>query len=220
MPRAVGEKPGGVPSTKPTFSWPGRRGDREVLRGVVASLSAAARGVSDTLPSNRAKCSLRGALRGGSAASGSACIGRRAGRYGESAALPRWAEVKPGFPHVVRIRTDIFLRRGKCPGCRVRWGETGRSTFHKTNLLLVRAAPGAGKSCAGRPRPCPPPHAAFRTLCPQTGRSVRSEAHYAAAVPRLARPASGGEPCKTGERAALFLLCPPRRPLAPSAALC
>ena len=303
MPRAVGEKPGGVPSTKPTFSWPGRRGDREVLRGVVASLSAAARGVSDTLPSNRAKCSLRGALRGGSAASGSACIGRRAGRYGESAALPRragaehlpqnqpslgpggagfgavlrgaaaplsaaargvsdtlhgasaacslrgalrggsaasgsacigrragrygesaalprWAEVKPGFPHVVRIRTDIFLRCGKCPRCRVRWGETGRSTFRETNLLLARAAPGTGKFCAGWPRHCPPPHAAFRTRCTRTVQRVRSEAHYAAAVPRLARSASGGEPCKTGERAALFLLCPRRRPLAPSAALC
>ena len=52
----------------------------EVLRGAAAPLSAAARGVSDTLPSSRAMCSLRGALRGGSAASGSACIGRRAGQ--------------------------------------------------------------------------------------------------------------------------------------------
>ena len=75
-----GEKPGEAPSSKPTFSWPGRRGDREVLRGVVASLSAAARDVSDTLPSHRAACSLRGALRGGNAAAGSACIGRKAGQ--------------------------------------------------------------------------------------------------------------------------------------------
>ena len=62
---------------------------------------------------------------------------------------------------------------------------------------------GTGKFCAGWSRPCPPPHAAFRTLCPQTGQSVRSEAHYAAAVPRLARPASGGGPGKAGESAAL-----------------
>ena len=62
---------------------------------------------------------------------------------------------------------------------------------------------GTGKFCAGWSRPCPPPHAAFRTLCPQTGQSVRSEAHYAAAVPRLVRPASGGGPGKTGESAAL-----------------
>ena len=52
----------------------------EDLRGAAAALSAAARGVSDTLHSRRAACSLRGALRGGSAASGSACIGRRAGQ--------------------------------------------------------------------------------------------------------------------------------------------
>ena len=60
-----------------------------------------------------------------------------------------------------------------------------------------------GNLGAGRPRPCPPPHAAFRTLCPQAGQSVRSEAHYAAAVPRLVRPAPGGGPGKTGESAAL-----------------
>ena len=76
---------------------------------------------------------------------------RAAGRakQGERAALPHWAEAEPGFPHVVRIRTDIFLRRGKCPGCRVRWGETGRSTFRQTNLLLARAARGPGSFARG-----------------------------------------------------------------------
>ena len=76
----------------------------EVLREVAAPLSAAARGVSDTLPSNRAKCSLRGALRGGSAASGSACIGRQAEQNGAerrpfrpvfSPAFPRPAPASP-----------------------------------------------------------------------------------------------------------------------------
>ena len=71
------------------------------------------------------------------------------GRTGERAALSRWAEAEPGFPHVVRIRTDIFLRRGKCPRCRVRWGETGRSTFRQTNLLLARAALRSGEVLRG-----------------------------------------------------------------------
>ena len=62
---------------------------------------------------------------------------------------------------------------------------------------------GTGKFCAGWPRPCPPPHAAFRTRCTPTVQRVRSEAHYAAAVPRLARPASDGGPGKTGKSAAL-----------------
>ena len=71
------------------------------------------------------------------------------GKTGERAALPHWAEAELGFPHVVRIRTDIFLRRGKCPRCRVRWGETGRSTFRQTNLLLARAARGPGSFARG-----------------------------------------------------------------------
>ena len=72
---------------------------------------------------------------------------------------------------------------------------------------------GGGEFGAGGPRRCPPPHAAFRTLCPQTGQSVRSEAHYAAAVPRLAQPASGGRSFKTGgERRPAFLSPPARRP--------
>ena len=143
----------------------------EALCRMAASLSAAARGVSDTLPSHRAACSLRGALRGGSAASGPAGIGRQAKQ-----------------------------NRAKAPPC----FAVG---------LFVRAALWAGKSCAGRPRPCPPPHAAFRTLCPQTGQSVRSEAHYAAAVPRLARPASGGRPSKTGRKRRPALPHRPPRPV-------
>ena len=59
---------------------PGDAGVRAALCGMAASLLAAARGVSDTLHSHRAACSLRGALRGGSSAAGSACIVRRAGR--------------------------------------------------------------------------------------------------------------------------------------------
>ena len=65
------------------------------------SLLAAARGVSDTLHSHRAACSLRGALRGGSAASGSAGIGRRAGQNGQ--------ERRPDLPGISLSRR----RRGK-----------------------------------------------------------------------------------------------------------
>ena len=82
-------------------------------------------------------------------------------------------------------------------------GRNRAELFRKAGRLFVRAALGAGKSCAKWPRSCPPPHAAFRTLCPQAGQSVRSEAHYAAAVPRRARPASGGGRSKTGQSAAL-----------------
>ena len=71
------------------------------------------------------------------------------GKTGERAALPHWAEAEPGFPHVVRIRTDIFLRRGKCPGCRVRWGETGRSISFKVAFFFARAAQGAREVLCG-----------------------------------------------------------------------
>ncbi len=80
---------------------------RGALRKVAASLSAAARGVSDTLPSNRAKCSLRGALRGGSAAPGSAGIGRRTEQNGP--------ERRPDLPSVAlsgRRRGRGSLARG------------------------------------------------------------------------------------------------------------
>ena len=85
---------------------------------------------------------------------GGFCFGAGEGNHrgaqpGRGPVLPHPAEAKPGFPHVVRIRTDIFLRRGKCPGCRVRWGETGRSTFRQTNLLLARAARGPGSFARG-----------------------------------------------------------------------
>ena len=126
------------------------------------------------------------------------------GKTGESAALPHRAEAEPGSPHVVRIRTDTFLCPEKCPRCRVRWGWTGRSILFKAALSFTRAALWYGQFCAGWPRPCPPPHAAFRTRCTRTVQRVRSEAHYAAAVPRLARPASGGGPGKAGKSAALI----------------
>ena len=122
------------------------------------------------------------------------------------------AEAEPGPPHAVRIRTDIFLCPEKCPGCRVRWGWAGRSTSIKAALSFIRAALGYGQLCAGWPRPCPPPHAAFRTRCTRTVQRVRSEAHYAAAVPRLARPASCGGQGETGQSAAppcrIALACP------------
>ena len=73
----------------------------------------------------------------------------RGAQPGRGPVLPHPAEAEPGPPHVVRIRTDIFLRRGKCPRCRVRWGETGRSTFRETNLLLARAARGPGSFARG-----------------------------------------------------------------------
>ena len=70
-------------------------------------------------------------------------------KTGERAALPHWAEAEPGPPHAVRIRTDIFLRRGKCPRCRVRWGETGRSILLKAALFFARAARGPGSFARG-----------------------------------------------------------------------
>ena len=62
---------------------------------------------------------------------------------------------------------------------------------------------GCGKFCAGWPRHRPPSHAAFRTRCTRTAQRVRSEAHYAAAAPRLARLTPGGGPGKVGQCAAL-----------------
>ena len=156
-----GETGRSIASKTPPPLCPGGAVVQGALRKVAASLSAAARGVSDTLPSSRAKCSLRGALRGGSAAPGSAGIGRQAKQ-----------------------------NRAKAPPC-----------FPLVSLSGRRC--GRGSLARGGPRPCPPPHAAFRTLCPQAGQSVRSEAHYAAAVPRRARPASGGGPGKAGRSAAL-----------------
>ena len=83
------------------------------------------------------------------------------------------AEAKPGPPHVVRIGTDIFLRRGKCPRRRVRCGVTGRSMWVRNTKEAN--GPGRGRGFrfgAGVARRCPPPHAVIRTLCPG-GQSVR-----------------------------------------------
>ena len=82
-------------------------------------------------------------------------------------------------------------------------GRNRTKHFFQSCPFLGPGGAGTGKFCAGWPRPCPPPHAAFRTRCPPTVQRVRSEAHYAAAVPRLVRPASGGGPGKMGESAAL-----------------
>ena len=114
MPRAV-EKPGEAFLSKLPFSLPGRHGGQGVLRRVAAPLSAAARGVPDTLHSHRAACSLRGALRGGRAASGSADIGRQVGRNGGAA--PPSSRARPGStgaPPFVCIRSDAACE-GACP---------------------------------------------------------------------------------------------------------
>ena len=109
---------------------------------------------------------------------------------------------EPGPPHVVRIRTDIFRRRGKCPRCRVRWGGTGRSFPCNAGLFIVRAAVEFGKFAQRWPRPCPPPHARIRTLCPA------AKAFVSRRTTRRAGRNGRGSPCLS------------RRPLAPSAALC
>ena len=83
------------------------------------------------------------------------------------------AEAKPGPPHVVRLGTDIFRRRGKCPRRRVRCGGTGRSMWVRNTKEAN--GPGRGRGFrfgAGMARRCPPPHAVIRTLCPD-GQSVR-----------------------------------------------
>ena len=135
----------------------------------------------------------------------------RCARPGRGLVLPHPAEAEPGFPHVVRIRTDTFLCPEKCPGCRVRWGRNRAEYLPQNQPSLGPGGAGERGSLAlGRPRPCPPPHAAFRTRCTRTVQRVRSEAHYAAAGPRLARLASGGRSGETGE--------PPRLPPAPGPA--
>ena len=73
----------------------------------------------------------------------------RCAQPGRGLVLPHPAEAEPGFPHVVRIRTDTFLCPEKCPRCRVRWGETGRSISFKAGLLLIRAARRPGSFAQG-----------------------------------------------------------------------
>ena len=133
-----------------------------------------------------------------------------------------------GTPPLVRIRTDTFLRREKCPRCRVRGcvfpggrkrndnaacgGDGPGGAFHSKPPFPLPGRRRCGQFCAGWPRHRPPPHAAFRTRCTHTVQRVRSEAHYAAAVPRLARPAPGGGSGETGESAALHKTARPLRP--------
>ena len=74
---------------------------------------------------------------------------QRGAQPGRGPVLPHPAEAEPGFPHVVRIRTDTFLCPEKCPGCRVRWGWTGRSILFKAALPFIRAARGPGSFARG-----------------------------------------------------------------------
>ena len=155
-----------------------------------------------------------------SAAACSACIVRRDGQNRGARRPPApsrgGARSSPRSAH----QNGHFPSSWKMSGMPRAVGRNRAKHLPPNQPSLGPGGAGTGKFCAGWPRPCPPPHAAFRTRCTRTVQRVRSEAHYAAAVLRLARPASGGGPCKKGERAALFLLCPRRRPLAPSAALC
>ena len=59
------------------------------------------------------------------------------------------AEAEPGPLHVVRIRTDTFLRRGKCPKCSVRWGWSRRSVFAKLPFPLSGRRGGTGSFARG-----------------------------------------------------------------------
>ena len=73
----------------------------------------------------------------------------RGAQPGRGPVLPHPAKAEPGFPHVVRIRTDTFLCPEKCPGCRVRWGETGRSFFAKLAVSLSGRRCGPGSFAQG-----------------------------------------------------------------------
>ena len=89
----------------------------------------------------------------------------RSGRHRHTVRDQR-AVAKPGPPHVVRIGTDIFRRRGKCPRRRVRCGGTGRS-----ECALPRPAQPAAKGWprkTGGPRP-PPPVGILPKICYNEG---------------------------------------------------
>ena len=151
-----------------------------------------------------------------SASGGGSC------KTGERAALPHWAEAEPGFPHVVRIRTDIFLRRGKCPRCRVRWGETGRSILFKVAFFFARAARGPGSfarggRATGRRRTRRFGHAALApcsVFAPR--RTTRRQCRGLFSFHRAASRAKQGSapPCRTGLRRSPTL---PRRARQPAA---
>ena len=103
-------------------------------------------------------------------------------------------------------------RRAGQSGVVRRPAPPGGAFYSKLPFPLPGRRWGAGKSCAKWPRHRPPPHATFRTRCTPTVQRVRSEAHYAAAVPRLAWPASCGGQGETGQSAAppcrIALACP------------
>ncbi len=102
---------------------------------------------------------------------------------GEARASPRSAHQNGHFPSA-----------WKMSGMPRAVGRAGRSISRKAAPVPARAAQGSRNLARGWPRRCPPPHAAFRTRCPRTVQRVRSEAHYAAAVPRPAQPAAGDGP--------------------------
>ena len=190
-----------------------------------------------------------------------------------------------GEPPLVRLRTDTFLRREKCPRCRVR-GWCPRADAKRAgcgNFLARSHSPQQTRKERQAPVHCPSPtgcgearssarsahrngHFPSSWKMSETPRAVQrdraqrvhvfrparrangpgrgilfrpgageavslsaaarcdpdtlpwrpkcsSQAHYAAAAPRLVRPAPGGGPSKTGgERRPAFLSPPARRP--------
>ena len=113
---------------------PGNAGVWATLRGVAASPSAAARGVSDTLHSHRAACSLRGALRGGSSAAGSACIGRKTGQ--------NWTVRRPAFllPSLPR-RNGIGFTQRVWPAPHQVTGRVNRAVINALPFRIASACP-------------------------------------------------------------------------------
>ena len=110
----------------------------DVLRGVAASPSAAARGVSNTLHSHRAACSLRGALHGGRAASGSAGTGRQAGR--------NRPERRPALPHCFSL--SLSFSSSRC--------YTGIKFTAKGGLLKYVSVPCGVFPCSAFSQTCSP----------------------------------------------------------------
>ena len=116
---------------------------------------------------------------------------KRSGRHRHAVRHQR-AVAKPGPPHIVRIGTDIFLRRGKCPRRhRAQYVGTRHERSERSGAregISVWRGGGALLSAAAR---CDPDTLSWRPKC-------SSQAHYAAAAPRPARISSGGMPGKTG----------------------
>ena len=129
-----GDGPGGALQSKLPVSFLRAARGCDVLRGLAASPSAAARVVSDTLHSHRAACSLRGALRGGSAASGSACIVRQAGR--------NWTVRRPAFllPSLPR-RNGVGFAQRVWPAPHQVTGRVNRAVINALPFRIASACP-------------------------------------------------------------------------------